>query len=341
MLNPVTGASPVLRDRRAGLVLLVLLTLVLAVASMCVGTLDISPATTWQAITAFDPTDSQHLVVVHQRVPRALTGVAVGIAVGIAGALMQALTRNPLAEPGLLGVNAGAACAIACAIAFLGAASVVTYVWWSMLGAALAAVLVIALAGRAGANPVRLVLAGAATSVVLAAATQMVLINSTESTYDRYRHWMVGSLAGRGYEVLAVVSVAVLVGVVVAGFLTGPLDAIVLGEDLGRSLGASPGRTWALAGLAVVVLAGGATAAAGPITFLGLAAPHVARMLVGVSHRWVLPYSALVGVLLVLLADVLGRVLPDRGEIAVGTMVALLGGPFFVLLARRRKLVRL
>lgn len=341
MLTPLAGASPALRTRRAGLVLLPLLTLVLAVASLCVGALDIAPATVWAALTDFDPTVSEHLVVVHQRVPRALTGIAVGVAIGVAGALMQALTRNPLAEPGLLGVNAGAACAIACSIAFFGTTGIVTQLWWSMLGAALAAVVVIALAGRAGANPVRLVLAGAATSVVLAAATQMVLINSTEDTYDRYRHWMVGSLTGRGYEVLAVVTVTVLVGLVVAALLTGPLDAIVLGEDLGRALGARPGRTWALAGFAVVVLAGGATAAAGPITFLGLAAPHIARMWVGVSHRWVIPFSALIGVVLILTADVLGRVLPERGEVAVGTMVALIGGPFFVVLARRRKLVRL
>lgn len=334
-------SGPVLRHRGAGLALLGIAIVVLTVVSACLGTRDIALATTWQALTDFDPTNSEHLLVRHQRLPRALLGALVGACLGVAGAIMQALTRNPLAEPGLLGVNAGAAFLIACAIAFVGVGSVSEYLGFGLVGAAMAAALVFGLGGRGGTNPVRLVLAGASVSVVLSAATQLVLLNSSEQTFDRYRHWMVGSLAGRGWDTLAVILVPVLLGLLIAAVMAKSLDAVVLGEDLGRSLGARPGLTWSFAGLAVIVLAGTATAAAGPITFLGLATPHLARILVGVSHKWVLPYAALLSAALILAADTLGRVLPERGEISVGIMAALIGGPFFVLMARRRKLVRL
>lgn len=328
--------------RRIGIIALIAVLIACTFLSACFGSRDISLATTWQAIVAFDPTSSEHLLVVNQRIPRALVSVVVGLCLGVAGAVMQALTRNPLAEPGILGVNAGAACAIACGIAFFGVTDATGYMWLGILGAALAGFAVYALGGvRHGTNPVRLVLAGAALGVVLGALTQLIIINGVDEVYNSFRHWMVGSVAGRGYEVLVPVSLLAVAGLALALALTRSLDAALLGEDLSRSLGGNPNRIWALAGLTVIVLAGAATAGAGPITFLGLAAPHLARLIAGVDHRWVLPYSGLLAAVLIVVADTLGRVVPPRGEIGVGIMVALLGGPFFVYLVRRRRIAQL
>lgn len=339
---PPLVTSPTSTRRRAGLLALVAAIVVFTVVSVAVGTRTISPATTWQALTAFDPADSEHLLVVLQRVPRALLSIVVGVALGVAGAIMQALTRNPLAEPGLLGVNAGAAVAIACGISFFGITDVTGYMWLGMIGAAAAATGVYILGGvRRGTNPVRLVLAGSALTVVLMSLTQLVLVNGEEDVYDRYRHWMVGSIAGRGYDVLVTTLIITLLGVVLALSLARPLDSAMLGEDLSRSLGANPTRVWAFAGIAVIILAGAATAAAGPIAFLGLAAPHLARLLIGVNHRWVLPTAGLIGALMMLAADTIGRALPFEKEVSVGIMVAILGGPFFVYLVRRRRVVQL
>ena len=317
-----------------------LLIVATTVLSIVVGTRDISLETIWQALTAFDPTNTEHLLIRQSRIPRALNAVVVGLALGTAGTIMQSLTRNPLAEPGLLGINSGAAAAIAVGISLFGIVSVTGYLVLGLIGAA-ASALVFLLGGvRKGTNPVRLVLSGAALTAVLASLTQIVLLNSPENVYDRYRHWMVGSLAGRGTDVLVAVTALVAVGLVMAYALSRSLDVVSLGEDAGRALGASPNRVWVLAGL-VVVLAGAATAGAGPIVFLGLAAPHLARMMVGVDHRWLLPYSAAIASVMITAADVLGRVLAPPAEIPVGIMVAIIGGPFFIALVRRRKLVHL
>ncbi|MGO2470560.1 MAG: FecCD family ABC transporter permease, partial [Microbacterium gubbeenense] len=189
-----------------------------------------------------------------------------------------------------------------------------------------------------GTNPVRLVLAGSAVTAVLLALSQTVLLNATSDVYDRYRAWMIGSLSGRDYAVLGAVAILGVVGILVASSLARVLDSAVLGEDAAKALGANPARVWATAGIAVVLLSGAATAAAGPIVFLGLAAPHLARLIVGVSHRWVLPYSALIGALLILVADTLGRVVSPSHEIGVGIMIAIIGGPFFVWIVRSRKI---
>ncbi|MFT4259606.1 FecCD family ABC transporter permease [Microbacterium sp.] len=336
-----TAPSRFLR-RRIGIVALFALLVVATLVSACFGTRDIALSTTWQAIVDFDPTSSEHLLVVNQRIPRALVSVLVGLCLGVAGAVMQALTRNPLAEPGILGVNSGAAVLIACGIAFLNLTAPVHYMWLGLLGAALAGAAVYLLGGvRRGTNPVRLVLAGAALSIVLGALTQLVILNGLEEVFERFRHWMVGSVAGRGYEVLLPVGALALVGLVLAFALARPLDSAMLGEDLSRSLGGSPNRVWTLAGVAVMILAGAATAAAGPIAFLGLAAPHLARLIAGVDHRWVLPYAGLLAALLIVVADTLGRIIPPQGEISVEIMVALLGGPFFVYLVRSRRIAQL
>ncbi|MEH0195165.1 iron ABC transporter permease [Caulobacter sp. CCNWLY153] len=319
-----------------GLLLLALL----ALASLLLGARAITPATAWKAIVAFDPTDSDHLLIGHLRAPRALVAIVTGAALGAAGVVMQALTRNPLAEPGLLGVNAGAAAGVAVAIAGFGGAGVAGYIGGGLVGAALAGVAVFLLGGLLGRfNPVRLVLTGSALSVVLLALTQIITLNSEAEVFDRFRHWAVGSLEGRGYDVLASVTILIVLGLAIVAGLARDLDAVVLGEDLARGLGANPTTVWMMASLAVILLAGAATAAAGPISFLGLAAPHVARAVVGSSHRWLIAYAMLIAALLMLAADCAGRLVARPGEIDVGVMGALIGAPFFIALVRKGRLV--
>jgi len=323
----------------AGLVLLVLLALV----SLAVGSRPIPPGETWAALTDFDPGRNSHLLVRELRLPRTVLAVFVGAALGLAGALMQALTRNPLAEPGILGVNSGAAFAVAVGLGFFGANAPVQYMWFGFAGAGLAA-LVVYLLGRAhdaGANPVRLVLAGAGLSVMLGAATSVVLIAGTEEKFTAYAGWATGSLQGRGWDVLPWVAGACVLATVAALSTAPSLDSLALGRDLGRTLGVRTRVTWLIGTGSILLLAGAATAAAGPISFLGLAAPHVARVVTGPAHRRLLPFAMLLGALLLLLADILGRVVAAPAEIGAGVMSALVGAPFFIALARRRKLVKL
>jgi ABC-type Fe3+-siderophore transport system permease subunit len=330
------------RRRRALLLVGVLLLLLLVAISCCVGTRSIPLAVTWQALHAFDPSNNDHLLVRLLRVPRSVLALVVGCALGAAGAVMQALTRNPLADPGLLGVNAGAATAIVVAVAFFGISDISGYLWFALLGAALAAAGVYLLGGaRSGIDPIRLVLAGVALTVVMQALTQVILLNSDEAVFDHYRHWSVGSLQGRGSVVLGPVTLMTLLGLGLALWLARSLDAVMLGRDLGHTLGANPTRVWSLAMLAVVILCSAATAAAGPLGFIGLTAPHLARWMVGPVHRWLIPCSMLVAAILLLTADVLGRIIAVPREIGVGIMAALLGGPFFVALARRRRIAHL
>lgn len=329
------------RLRGYGLVVLAVALAAAFLAGCTIGTRPIPLGETWNALFHFDATNSDHLLVVHSRIPRTILGLIVGCALGAAGTVMQALTRNPLADPGLLGVNAGAAAAIAAAIAFLGVTDVTGYMWFGLAGAAAAGGAVYLLGFRGGAGPVRVVLAGAALSVVLLAATQIILINSEDEVFDRFRHWTVGSLQGRGWDVLAPVGLLAGAGLLAALALARSLDAAALGEDLSRALGAHPARVWSLAAITIIVLAGAATAGAGPVGFIGLTAPHIARLVAGADHRWVLPYAMLIGAVLVVAADALGRVVAHPGEVAVGIMVALIGAPFFVALVRTRKIVQL
>lgn len=328
--------------RSVGLLGLLALLVALVPVSITVGAQPTSLATAWEAITNFDPSNNLHLVLMHLRVPRTLLAIVVGAALGTAGAIMQALTRNPLAEPGLFGVNAGASAAVAGAIAAFGAQSVLAYMGFGLLGAAVAGAIIYVLGdlGRTD-NPVRMVLAGAALTAVLLALTQIILINSEEQVFDQFRHWTVGSLQGRGLEVLIPVSILTLIGILLALCLSRALDAAVLGQDMSRSLGINPALVWSLCAIAVIILAGSATAAAGPMLFIGLTAPHLARAITGPSHVWLIPYTVLVAAVIMLLADIVGRLIAPPGEIGVGIMVAMLGGPFFVAIVRRKRIAKL
>ncbi|HCH51437.1 TPA: iron ABC transporter permease [Escherichia coli] len=313
-----------------------------ALLSLFVGSRYVSIETTWNAFIAFDATNSEHLLVRYLRFPRTLLAIVIGIALGGAGTLMQALTRNPLADPGLFGINAGAMVAIVSLIALTGITDVTLYMWFGLLGAFLAGIGVYLLGGvRHGINPIRMVLSGVALSVVLLAMTQLITVNSDEKVFDQFRHWVVGSLQGRSFDVLYPITILVAIGSVIAYSLTRALDIVTLGDDVSHALGANQNRVWLLSAFAIVLLAGSATAAVGPISFLGLTAPHFARRLVGAEYRRILPMSMLIGATIMLIADCLGRLIGTPGEISVGIMISLIGGPFFIYLVKRWRIITL
>lgn len=271
-----------------------------------------------------------------------MLGVVVGACLGLAGALMQSLTRNPIADPGILGVNAGAALGVVGAIAILGVEGVGGYVWFAFAGAAVAAVVVYGLGSARGqaATPVRIALAGTAVTMAITAVTLMMVL-SDEAAFNHFRYWSVGSLQGRGLDVIAAVGPFAPAGVAVGLGLIRPLNALVLGEDAARSIGADPAVTRGLAAIAVVLLAGAATAAAGPFVFIGLAAAHIVRRTVGSDHRILLPASLLVGATLLVAADALGRALMAPRDLQSGLAAVLVGGPVFVALVRSRRVAAL
>jgi iron complex transport system permease protein len=290
----------------------------------------------------FHDDGSEAATIVHAlRLPRTVLAIAVGAALGVAGALMQGHTRNPLADPGLLGVEAGASCAVVVAIFSLGIEDLAGYAWFALAGAGLAAVAVFAIGTtRRGPDPVSLVLAGAAVSALLMAVTQAIVVRDAQ-TLDAYRFWVVGSASGRSLSVFWQVLPFLLAGLLLAALSTPGLNLLQLGDDVATSLGLSPWRQKALGIGAVMLLAGAATAACGPIGFVGLVVPHVARRLGGVDHRWLVPYAGLLGGLLVTSTDIVGRLVVPPAELQVGIVMALVGGPAFVLLVRRTRTVRI
>ena len=306
-------------------------------ASLVLGARPVGWATLVDAWTAHDPANGDHAVV-RARWPRTVVGVIVGVALGLAGAAMQGVARNPLADPGILGVNAGAASAVVVAIFTLGIAAPAAYVWFALLGAATAAVIVYAVAslGRDGATPVKLALAGAAFSATLASLTNGVLVLSRQ-TFEAYRFWVVGSITGGSLDAATAIAPFLVTGaaiVVVAGRL---LNGLALGDEVARGLGQRVGATRALCALGIVLLCGSATALAGPIAFVGLVVPHIGRALAGGDYRWLLPLSGLLAPVLLLGADIVGRVVAPPAEIQAGIMTAVLGAPVFIALVRRRR----
>ena len=304
--GPVLGAPP---WRLAGLLAGALALAALAALSLALGTAELDLASVIGAFTAFDGSGA-HLIVTELRVPRTLVGIMVGAALGLSGALMQGMTGNPLAEPGLLGVNGGASLAVVLGIAF-GAGSVGDYVWFALIGAAVASAVVHALGavGRGKGSDVRLALAGAVVAALFQSVTAAILVRDS-ATLDRFRFWDVGSIAGRGYDDVLTVAPFILVGAGIALGTGRALNALALGDDLAKALGQRVTVVRGVGSLAVVLLAGASVAAAGPIAFAGLAVPHVARLLVGADYRWILAYSLLLGPALLLAADI-DR--PDRG----------------------------
>ncbi|MEH0982557.1 FecCD family ABC transporter permease [Micromonospora sp. CPCC 205556] len=330
---PVTPARHRDAARAAGLFAAVLLLAAVAGLSIAVGAKQLSPVEVWHGLVS--ATSPDHAVVHRMRLPRTLLGLLAGAALGVAGTLMQALTRNPLADPGLLGINAGASAAVATATALLGVGTVQGWLWFALLGAATVAALVYAVGGGRRATPERLALAGAALNAVLYSYVSAVMLLDAASL-DRLRFWTVGSLAGAEFATVRAVAPFIAAGLLVGLAAARPLNALALGDDAARALGARPTLLRAAGIVAVTLLCGAATAACGPIVFVGLLVPHLVRALTGPDLRWLLPASAVLAPVLLLGADVLGRVLGRPGELQVGLVTAVLGGPLFLRLVVRR-----
>ncbi|NLV56820.1 MAG: iron ABC transporter permease [Acidimicrobiales bacterium] len=329
-------------SRAAGLLGLVVVAVGVAALSIAIGTRSIAPSDVLDALVRFDPLNDDHLIVRDLRVPRTILAFAVGGALGLAGGVMQGVTRNPLADPGLLGVNAGAALAVVVGIIAFDVTGVSGQVWFAFVGAAVAGVLVYSIGamGRGGATPVKLAIAGAAMAALMGSITSALLLLDS-ATLDQYRFWAVGSVANRDLDVFGPALPFLALGAGLALASSRSLNGLALGEDVARSLGQRVGWSRAVAAASVVLLCGGATASAGPIWFVGLTVPHVARALTGPDHRWLLPYSMVLGAVLLTGADVIGRVIARPGELEVGVATAFLGAPVFIAFVRRRRIAEL
>lgn len=325
-------------SRRAiGLLVILAALVVSAFASLAFGANPLSFEQVWNGLRVPDSSEAS-IIVWTLRIPRTLAGVIAGAAFGVAGALVQALTRNPLADPGILGVNAGAGFAVTLGVGFFGVTSVGGYIWFAFFGAAAAtiAVTLIGTAGRGVVSSVTLVLAGVALGAVLnGISTFLTLIDP--DTFRALRNWGVGSIAMTGLGETLTVLPFVGAGLLLAVALSRPLNAIALGDDLAASLGTSVMRTRFFTILAVTLLAGAATAITGGIAFVGLMVPHIVRWFVGPDQRWIIAYSVLAAPVMVLLADVVGRVVARPSEIEVGIVSAVIGAPVLIALVRRRK----
>ncbi|MFJ3498864.1 FecCD family ABC transporter permease [Streptomyces sp. NPDC086091] len=335
-------AAPAPRGRRtvrsAGLLAALALLVLVAVASIAIGAKELSLGQVWHGL--FHDTGTYADVVVGDRLARTVLGVLVGAALGLSGAVLQALTRNPLADPGLLGINAGASAAVVTAITYVGVTSLSGYVWFAFLGAAAVGALVWFLGGSRGATPVRLALAGTALSAALFGYVQAVMIMD-KAALAKMRFWTVGSLSSATDETIWQVLPFLLAGTLLAFALARPLNAMAMGDDTAKALGAHLNRTRALSMLAATVLCGAATAACGPIVFVGLMVPHIVRSFTGPDLRWIMPYAAILSPVLLLGSDVIGRVVARPSEVQVGIVTALIGGPVFICLVRRRRTTQL
>lgn len=336
-------------SRLLGLGVLLLLVVSGTICSFLYGARSIPAEDVWAALRDLPATSSSpeevpvnQRVVAELRLPRTILAIIVGSALGVAGALIQGHTRNPLADPGILGISSGAALSVVASYALLGISAPWATAVVAFLGAIAATALVFGLAsaGRATVNPLTLVLGGAALSAVLSAITSAFVLTS-ENNLDRMRFWTVGSLAGRDMNIALSVLPFVVLGLILA-FATGPqLNILNLGDDVAAGLGINTAAA-RLGGMGIIaLLAGAATAAAGPLGFIGLVVPHIVRALTGPDYKWILPYSALAGAALLLYADVVGRLIARPGELQVGIVLAFVGAPFFIVLIYRKKVATL
>jgi iron complex transport system permease protein len=318
-----------------GLVLGMILLVLSLLWSITLGAADIQPQTVYDALFNFDKMSFQHLIIQTVRLPRVLAGALVGAALAVSGTLMQGLTRNPLADSGILGINSGASFAVVLAVYILGNPPLSVYAFFGFLGAGVAAILVYALGtmGRGGATPLKLTLAGVILTAFVSSFTTAILIGD-EDTLEKIRFWTAGSLAGREMPLVLQTAPYILVGLVAALFISRQITTISLGEDVAKGLGQNTIWVRGITAIIVVLLAGGAVALAGPIGFVGLIVPHIVRFIVGVDYRWVVPYSAVLGAILVTIADVGARVIIRPQELPVGVVMAFIGAPFFIWLAR-------
>ncbi|MFD6532185.1 FecCD family ABC transporter permease [Streptomyces sp. NPDC060184] len=341
-LSAPGGATKARRRRVVGLGVLALIVVLAGAASLAVGARALSPSDVWHGLFAEPDADRRlteiRLIVRTVRVPRTVLAIVAGIALGVGGALIQGYTRNPIADTGLLGVNSGASFSVVAAIGLLGFTDPFQYVWFGFFGAAVAGVVVFGLSsvGRGAGNPLTLALAGQGVTVFLAAMTTAVAL-SDQKSLNALRFWNAGSVAGVGFGVIWPLTGFIAVGLVLALTTLPALNLLTLGEDVARGLGANIALSRTVGILAITLLAGAATAACGPVAFLGLMVAHIARYLAGPDYRWLVPYAGLLGAVVLLLCDIVGRLVVRPGELAAGVVVALLGAPFFAVLVWRGK----
>lgn len=324
------------RLRPAGLVTIVMVLVVVTVLSIVVGAKAIPLSVIWEALTG-PPSGADQFAVIDLRVPRTVVGLCVGASLGVAGALIQALTRNPLADPGILGVHAGASFAVTVAVGMLGVRSFTGQLWFAFAGALLVTLMVLVIgSSRRGSSPMVMVLAGVCVGAVLGGAGSALELTNPDA-FDAMRSWNAGSIVGRPLELVWPAFPLLAAALVLATVVSGSLNAMALGDDLAAAQGVQLVRTRVLTVVALTLLAGGATAIAGPIGFVGLMVPHVSRWIVGPDQRWILVYSVILGPILLLTAGILARTVMSRGELPVGVVTAFVGAPVLIALVRRRR----
>ena len=318
-----------------GVIIAILLLVYLSYASLIFGVIDTSWQTAIDAYTNFNGTN-EHIVIKEVRVPRVLNALTVGFCLGLAGTLLQSLTRNPVADVELFGLNAGASLFVVFAVTFVGISNLTQFTWISFLGAAVAGFVVYLLGslGRDGLTPVKLVLAGAAITA-LAASIRHGMMVLNEKAADEVLFWLAGSVGGRKLEYLTSVFPYMVVAWLAAFVLARPIQTLLMGDDVAKGLGQRTLLVKLATGIVIVLLSGCAVAVAGPIGFVGLVTPHLARFLVGIDTRWVMLYSGLLGSILLLIADIGARYIAMPSEVPIGVMTALIGIPFFIYVARK------
>lgn len=303
--------------------------------SIILGYTDTPIMLTYEAFTSFNGSN-EHLIIQTVRLPRALIAASVGASLAIAGVYMQTLTKNPLASPGILGINAGASFAVVFVLSFFSVSSLSIFTWVSFLGAGIAALVVyfIGGAGRQGLTPMKITLAGAAVTALFASFTQGILVTN-EAALDEVLFWLSGSIQGRKLGILASVFPYLLFGWLLAIIMTPMMNVMAMGDDVAKGLGLKIGLLKVTVGVIVILLAGGSVAVAGPIGFIGIVIPHVARSLIGTDHRWLVPFAGILGGILLLAADIGARYIVMPQEVPVGVMTALIGTPYFIYIARK------
>ncbi|WP_040203964.1 FecCD family ABC transporter permease [Neobacillus jeddahensis] len=319
----------------AGLFVAIVLLILFMIASVIYGYTNTNWQTAIDAFTKYNGSN-EHIIIQTVRLPRAFIAAAVGASLAIAGVLMQTLTKNPLASPGIFGINAGGGFAVVAAVTLFSVTDVHTFNALAFLGAAVAAVSVYAFGsfGREGLTPMKLTLAGAAMSAMFASFTQGLLVLN-EAALDQVLFWLAGSVSGRKLETLVSVLPYIGVGWLGALLISGKMNVLAMGEDVAKGLGLNTGLIKIMIGVIVILLAGGSVAAAGPIGFVGIVVPHVTRSIIGIDHRWVIPLSGLLGAILLVAADIAARYILMPAEVPVGVMTAIIGTPFFIYIARR------
>ncbi|WP_284036267.1 iron ABC transporter permease [Neobacillus sp. 114] len=319
----------------AGLLAAIILMLLLMCASVIFGYTDTNLQ---MAIDAFTNNNgsNEHIIIQTVRLPRALIASVVGASLAIAGVLMQTLTKNPLASPGIFGINAGAGFAVVVAITLFSIDSTQGFNALAFLGAAVAAisVYVIGSVGRGGLTPMKLTLAGAAMAAMFSSFTQGLLVLN-EALLDQVLFWLAGSVSGRKLETLVSVLPYIGVGWLGSLMISGKMNILAMGEDVAKGLGLNTGFIKIAIGVLVILLAGGSVTVAGPIGFVGIVVPHITRSIVGIDHRWVIPMAGVLGAILLLAADIAARYLLMPSEVPVGVMTAIIGTPFFIFIARK------